>query len=152
MSSRADKAVVVTTVKDSHAASVNGITPADLIDRLIEVHGVESIEDLRGKNLPMSLRTLQRWKADGWPQPAQTALDLVTQAGLLRVPEGLASREPETSQQILRGLVDAVTELTRSHRAALADLQDVRTRLVRAEAALARSGDGPKKRRTRRSA
>ncbi len=59
------------------------VTPQQLIDRLLEVYDVAQIEDLRGK-IPISVRTLQRWKQTGWPETVGAALVMLTQTGLLK--------------------------------------------------------------------
>lgn len=80
-------------------------------------------------------RYIYRWRAGTNALNLKNAVSMLTSANLLRS-GAEAAGEPESPHLILEGLVDAVADLTKSHRAALTDLQDVRTRLAQAEAAL----------------
>lgn len=111
-------------------------TPAALIDALIQTYRVSKIEELNGKRLPVDVRSLQRWKSKGWPGKTGPVLDALIDSGLLRSAEAGAEQDDDPLA-ILRQLSDSVAELAQSHREALADLGDVRTRLAQAEAALA---------------
>lgn len=58
------------------------LTPDDLIDRLRVVYDVNSLEELRGE-LGNSLRSIQRWKKEGWPDNVAVVLDMLNVAGYL---------------------------------------------------------------------
>lgn len=89
-----------------------------------------------------------RWRANGSGISATHALLLLRKANLLRQP-GAEEDAPGSSGQILQGLVDAVADLTKSHRQALEDLAEVRTRLERAEAELTPAAASPKTKKAR---
>lgn len=124
-------------------------TPADLVQRLISIAEVESVEDLRREIV--HVRTLQRWQQKGWPRDAKNVLDLLAKAGLLAQGEAAAD-ESESPYPVLQRLVTSVLELEKSHAEALGDLADVRSRLERAEAALVprRAARGATKKAARR--
>lgn len=110
-------------------------TPADLLVRLRAIHEATTNDDLH-KKLPRSVRTLERWKKSGWPQNVEAALEMLSETGLLRLTEA-GSDGGASSELVLARLVASVGTLVESHSEALADLQDVRTRLAAAEEQIA---------------
>lgn len=111
------------------------MTPGWLIDRIREVHEVDAIEDLRGKT-GNSVRTLQRWKKNGWPKSAADLLEMLRQADLLREPEEAPATEEAHSRQLLQALSASVGEMVDQQAETLEVLTVVQDRLRRAEASL----------------
>lgn len=109
------------------------ITPSDLTARLVQVYDVDNEEDLAGRT-PNSLRTLKRWKKQGFPQNVQAALALLLEAGLLRSPVGVDGEE-EDRNLLLARLAANMAQLIEAHTLALKELGEVHARLVRLEEA-----------------
>lgn len=131
---------------------VDALTPEALIQRLLEVYGAPTLDDLRG-HVPNSVRTLERWKQVGWPKSAGALLELLNAAALLKpLEDGAAGDETDRSARVLAGLAASVATLVESHREALADLESVHTRLGRAAAALAGRQAAPARKPTRKRA
>lgn len=97
------------------------------------VEGVKRISEITGQ----TTRSIYRWRKGGGLS-LRHALPMLQNANLLR-PVGEARGEPANPHQALEHLVAAVAELVPAHARALADLKNVRTRLERAEKALAPS-------------
>lgn len=120
---------------------------AALVARAQRATGSENPTELSKKmgwNDADQRRKLYKWAA------GEAAPNFYGTLTLLRLADGLREEDEDPAaaagsvRQILQGLVTGVAALSASHREALADLQDVRTRLVQAEAALAppRAGKG----------
>lgn len=58
-------------------------TPTDLIDALLVIHGVSRLEELHGRDIGVSVRTLQRWKREGFTRAAATMLKVLEEAGYI---------------------------------------------------------------------
>lgn len=70
--------------------AVEKLTPRDLVQILLEQHGVKHVEELRGR-APVSVRTLRRWLHQGWPSGWATTIRVLRGIGMLRSPGDAAT-------------------------------------------------------------
>jgi hypothetical protein len=111
---------------------------AEVMEAVGAKDGVDLANRLYGSKLdPNRQRRVNAWISGETAPNMQGTLDLLRLAGRLKEPGAAGDESDLGSRPILQGLVEAVAELTRSHRQALDDLRDVRSRLAAAEAALA---------------
>lgn len=111
----------------------------------VDINTPEGVKEIAART-GYETRYIYRWRAGDNGLSLSNVVGLLSSAKLLRRP-GEDAGQQGSPHSILEGLVDAVADLTKSHREALADLQDVRTRLAQAEAALAPAANAPKKKR-----
>lgn len=111
------------------------ITPGWLLDQIRDAHGVTAIEDLRGKTAN-SVRTLQRWKKEGYPANVAAFLDILRQLDLIREPEEVPASEEAHSRHLLQAVSASVGEMVDRQAETLEILTEVQDRLTRAEASL----------------
>jgi hypothetical protein len=102
------------------------LTPSGLLARLVDAYGVESEDALAGRT-PNSLRTLRRWKKNGFPDNVRATLTMLSEAGLL-----LPLEVKEGAEAARMGA--ALATIAQSQQATLAAIDEIRAQLAGAEA------------------
>ena len=135
--------IVMTTRRVQASLMASRLTPEVLLRRAVVAYEARNEDDLAGKT-PRSLRTLKRWKAEGFPPRVRETLDLLDEIGLLVRPEEAAA-EDDTPDRLLERAGIALATLIQGQREMLEQFDDVATRLSRAIEALPRDQAGPKR-------
>lgn len=120
--------------------NLEDLAPDELLDMLVLAHGVESAEHLAGRSA-ISLRTLRRWQAEGYPVWWGKSVQLIRELGLLRP----VASDDNGGDDHLPDLAEAVLVLVQGHEQQLAHLREVQQRLAAVEAELPRPSARPKR-------
>jgi len=124
-----------------YVAATDGVKPGvEFVEMVaaaigVDIHTEEGVKAFAAET-GQEDRYIYRWRSGTNGVSLPNAISMLRAAKLLR-PLSEVVPEPGSVQRILEGLSGAVADLTKSHREALDDLRDVRTRLEQAEAALA---------------